>query len=81
MCKKGECLCATVGAMQTSLTDVTEQNLRLSEENATLREALSVIMHVSKWDGIAPELDRCYSVARDALEEVYANATQENNGR
>lgn len=36
-------------------------------ENERLREALRSIMHVSAWDGIAYELDRCYVIAKEAL--------------
>lgn len=42
-------------------------------ENERLREALTRVMHVSKWDGISLELDRCYGIARDALEGVTAD--------
>ena len=39
----------------------------LQADNERLREALRSIMHVSAWDGIAYELDRCYTLAKEAL--------------
>ncbi|MEI2280749.1 hypothetical protein [Paenibacillus polysaccharolyticus] len=56
--------------------DQYEQIMVLEAEIERLRKALTTVMHVSKWDGISHELDRCYSTARDALEEVTADATR-----
>lgn len=50
--------------------------VRLQTEIARLHEALNTIMHVSMWDGISHELDRCYTIARDALKEVSADASR-----
>ena len=44
----------------------------LREEKERLRTALTTIMQLSAQDGIAHELDRCYVIAKEAL-QVEAN--------